>query len=144
MATLLHVCLFYLNDMSWHLCLQRNKKVKVLVDILIFWRNASKKQHILSINFVLFSGVLSHKMEVHSVRLHFEMTGDGNHNVLLLPGALGKKFTSEKYTDWSGSLLLRGLYMPSRFPVIFTREGTSRPLMISFHTPIPFWRRGLL
>lgn len=35
------------------------------------------------------SGVLSHKMEVNQVRLHFEMTGDGNHNVLLMPGPLG-------------------------------------------------------
>ena len=24
------------------------------------------------------------------MRLHFEMTGDGNHNVLLMPGALGE------------------------------------------------------
>ena len=25
------------------------------------------------------------------MRLHFEMTGDGNHNVLLMPGALGEQ-----------------------------------------------------
>jgi len=36
------------------------------------------------------SGVLSHKMEVNQVRLHFEMTGDGDHYVMLLPGALGR------------------------------------------------------
>ncbi|KAL4234873.1 hypothetical protein ACF0H5_006515 [Mactra antiquata] len=39
------------------------------------------------------SGVLSHKMEVNRVRLHFEMTGDGDHNVILMPGALGSTRT---------------------------------------------------
>ncbi|XP_052819074.1 valacyclovir hydrolase-like isoform X1 [Mya arenaria] len=39
------------------------------------------------------SGVLSHKMEVNRVRLHFEMTGDGDHYVILLPGALGSTRT---------------------------------------------------
>ncbi|XP_045192146.2 valacyclovir hydrolase-like [Mercenaria mercenaria] len=39
------------------------------------------------------SGVLSHKMEVNRVRLHFEMTGDGNHSVVLMPGALGSTRT---------------------------------------------------
>lgn len=39
------------------------------------------------------SGVLSHKMEVNRVRLHFEMTGDGDHNVVLMPGALGSTRT---------------------------------------------------
>lgn len=45
------------------------------------------------------SGVLSHKMEVNRVRLHFEMTGDGDHNVILLPGALGSS-----RTDFSNQL----------------------------------------
>ncbi|KAH3769023.1 valacyclovir hydrolase-like [Dreissena polymorpha] len=39
------------------------------------------------------SGVLSHKMEVKGVRLHFEMTGDGDHYVLMIPGALGSTRT---------------------------------------------------
>ena len=43
-----------------------------------------------SVVFVISSGVLSHKMEVNRVRLHFEMTGDGHHNVLLMPGPLGE------------------------------------------------------
>jgi len=43
------------------------------------------------------SGVLSHKMEINRVRLHFEMTGDGAHNVILLPGALGSSRTDFSY-----------------------------------------------
>ncbi|KAL3859109.1 hypothetical protein ACJMK2_009341 [Sinanodonta woodiana] len=39
------------------------------------------------------SGVLSHKIEVNRVRLHFETTGDGDHTILLLPGALGSSQT---------------------------------------------------
>lgn len=37
----------------------------------------------------IFSGILSHKIEVNRARLHFETTGDGPSIVLLLPGALG-------------------------------------------------------
>lgn len=44
---------------------------------------------------VICSGVLSHKMEVNRVRLHFEMTGDGDHNVVLMPGALGLDIVKE-------------------------------------------------
>jgi len=39
-------------------------------------------------------------MEVNRVRLHFEMTGDGEHYVMLLPGALGT------YEQMFASLLL--------------------------------------
>ncbi|XP_078337615.1 serine hydrolase BPHL-like isoform X2 [Crassostrea virginica] len=39
------------------------------------------------------SGILSHKITVNGVRIHFETTGDGPHNILLLPGALGSSRT---------------------------------------------------
>lgn len=43
------------------------------------------------------SGVLSHKIEIDGIRLHFEMTGDGPTIVLLLPGALGSTRTDFNY-----------------------------------------------
>lgn len=51
------------------------------------------------------SGILSHKIEVNRVRLHFETTGDGDHTVLLLPGALGSSRTDfeKQLTDFDKS-----------------------------------------
>lgn len=48
------------------------------------------------------SGILSHKITVNGVRLHFETTGDGPHTVLLLPGALGSSRTdfSKQLSDF--------------------------------------------
>ncbi|KAK3085741.1 hypothetical protein FSP39_008065 [Pinctada imbricata] len=39
------------------------------------------------------SGILSHKIMVNGVRIHFETSGDGQETLLLLPGALGSSRT---------------------------------------------------
>lgn len=65
------------------------------------WHHTSLKLYaFMSIIFFLhWSGILSHKITVNGIRLHFETTGDGHHTVLLLPGALGKIQGCEKTYD---------------------------------------------
>jgi len=41
-------------------------------------------------NFRAISSVKSQKVAVRDVELHCDITGSGNHTVLLLPGALGR------------------------------------------------------